>query len=68
MVGNEILSPREDRPVSRRQVDSVEKKDHWNLRSLRKNEAIHKKAIGLFHPGVHMDERVQKRVCDFMNS
>ena len=37
MVGNEMLSPREDRPISRRQVDSVEEKDHWNLRSLRKN-------------------------------
>ena len=63
-----MLSPREDRPVSRRQVDSVEEKDHWNLMSLRKTEAIHRKATGLSHPGVNMDERVQKTVCDFMNS
>lgn len=68
MVGNEMLSPREDRPISRRQVDSVEEKGHWNLRSLRKNGAIHRKAIGLFHPGVNMDERAQKTVCNFMNS
>lgn len=68
MVGNEMLSPREDRPVSRQQVDSVEEKDHWNLMSLRKHKATHRKTIGLFHPRVNMGERAQKTVCDFMNS